>query len=296
MRGARPDAALEGHIAREARLQEGECVLAAVSGGSDSGALAALLVHAAAAAGATVVLGHVNHALRSSAWQDEAVVLALGGSLRVRTVAVSLDGGGRAEARLRGERYDALAQMASSVGACRIFTAHHAQDQTETVLLALFRGASPQGLAGMSAARELAPGIDLVRPLLGIEPARLRAYLNRRRLPWALDPANADLAYRRNAIRRALTDLRESFPHLDRAVARCAGIARQQREAAPRAAVREWLKGKLAADGAEGDVTFERFDAVAAALERRAPGRHHLRRGLEVVIGPQPSESRETPP
>ncbi len=296
MRGARPDAALEASVARAANMQAGECVVAAASGGSDSGALAALLARAAAAAGATVVLGHVNHALRASAWQDEAVVLALGATLRLRVVTESLSAGVRAEARLRSERYEALVRMARVVGARRIVTAHHARDQTETVLLALFRGASPAGLAGMAPVRELVPGIELTRPLLGIEPAQLRAYLTRRQLPFALDPSNADPAFRRNAIRLALESLRESFPQLDRAVARCAALARQERDAAPRATLRAWLKRELGGIDATRDVTFERFDAVARAIEGRAPGRHHLRPGLEVVIGTRTSKSGEAQP
>ncbi len=266
MRGAKPERSLEKRFAEVAALEAGEVVVAATSGGSDSGALAALLTRTAAGVGARVVLAHVNHAVRSSAWQDEAIVLALGSALHARALSVSLAAGSHAEARLRDERYAALGQIARQVGARRVFTAHHARDQTESVLLALFRGAGPSGLGGMQSKRELEPGIALVRPLLGVEPAELRAYLVRRQLPFALDPQNGDLAYRRNAVRSALTELRKAFPHLDAAVARCASIARQEREALPRALVREGLRRELWAAGHGRDLTFERLDAVARAL------------------------------
>ncbi len=276
MRGAKPERSLETRFAEVAGLEAGEVAVAATSGGSDSGALAALLTRAAAGVGARVVLAHVNHALRTSAWQDEAVVLALGAALQTRAMSVSLAVGSPAEARLRDERYAALAQIARQVGARRIFTAHHARDQTESVLLALFRGAGPRGLGGMPRERELAPGVALVRPLLGIEPAELRAYLVRRRLPFALDPQNSDLAYRRNAVRAALAELRRAFPHLDAAVARCATIAREEREALPRALVREGLRRELSAAGRARDLTFERLDAVARALENVISAEHHF--------------------
>ncbi len=276
MRGAKPERSLEKRFAEVAGLEAGEVAVAATSGGSDSGALAALLTRAAPGVGARVVLAHVNHALRTSAWQDEAVVLALGAALQTRAMSVSLAVGSPAEARLRDERYAALAQIARQVGARRIFTAHHARDQTESVLLALFRGAGPRGLGGMQRERELAPGVALVRPLLGIEPAELRGYLVRRQLPFALDPQNSDLAYRRNAVRAALAELRNAFPHLDAAVARCATIARQEREALPRALVREELRRELSAAGRARDLTFERLDAVARALESVIPPEHHF--------------------
>jgi tRNA(Ile)-lysidine synthase len=281
MRGARPGAALETLVAESVAVSPGETLLAAVSGGPDSVALAALLADVARRSDATLVLGHVNHALRPSSWQDEAVVLALGAALRVRVVAVSLSEGPSDEARLREERYAALVGMARELRAARIFTAHHVRDQAETVLLALFRGTGPAGLVGMPPVRTLAEGIVLERPLLGVEPADLAAYRAARHLPYALDPSNADLGYRRNAVR---ADLRSAFPHLDAAVARCASIARDERAGEARAAVRAELRAALEASVGTRDIPFERLDAAARALERGGRGRHFLRRGVELHI------------
>jgi tRNA(Ile)-lysidine synthase len=285
VRGAKPERALELRAARACGVVAGEVVVVAASGGPDSTALAALAAVACAEAGGSLLLAHVNHELRPGAWQDEAVVLAAGAALGARVVAVSLASGSRAEARLRDERYAALAKIARDARATRILSAHHAADQTETVLLALFRGAGPGGLAGMPFRRELEPGIALERPLLDVEPEELRAYCTLRHLAYALDPTNRDLTYRRNAVRATLPALRIAYPHLDAAVARCATILREERAGSVRAGVRDRLRSELiAVTGDARDVTFERLDAAARAIERGAAGRHFLRRGVEVVV------------
>ncbi len=285
MRGTHPERALEAALARDLAPRPGEVLVAAVSGGPDSVALAAALAAGCAAADATLVLAHVNHGVRAGAWQDEAVVLALGAVLETRTVVAALEPGPADEERLRDERYAALVRIARACGAERIVTAHHARDQSETVLLALLRGAGPEGLGGMPAVRDLAPGIRLERPLLGVEPETLRAYCARRQLASARDPSNDDPALRRNAVRDALERLRESFPHLDAAIARCAAILRDERDGAPRAAIRSNVRAALAASEAGlRDIPFERLDAAARAIERGSPGRHFLRRGVEIVI------------
>ena len=91
MRGAKPERALEQRTARACAVVAGEVVVVAASGGPDSTALAALAASACSEAGGTLVLAHVNHALRPGAWQDEAVVLAAGATLGARVVAVHLD-------------------------------------------------------------------------------------------------------------------------------------------------------------------------------------------------------------
>ena len=194
------------------------------------------------------------------------------------------------EARLRDERYTALSELARRVGATRIFTGHHERDQAETVLLALLRGTGPAGLAGMPAIRPLADGIDLERPLLAASPEDLAAYRAAHHLPYAIDPTNADAGYRRNALRASLADLRAAFPQLDAAVARCATIVREERAGEPRARLRGELRAALAADLGTHDVPFERLEAAARALERGRPGRHFLRRGVEIVVGAESIE------
>lgn len=285
MRGSRPRRRLEEIVAREIAPAEGETILAAVSGGPDSVALAALLRTACARAGASVVLGHVNHGMRPGAWQDEAVVLALGAALELPVRCASLAPDAKAgEAELREGRYRALEALALGAGATRIATAHHAQDQTETVLLALFRGTGPAGLAGMRPARPLGSGLSLVRPLLEVEPASLAALCAAEHLPYVLDPTNADRRYARNALRSALAELRPRFPHLDAAVARCARILRDELEGTGRAALRARLREELAAGPGLRDVPFERLEAAARALEQGRAGRHFIKRGVVIDV------------
>jgi tRNA(Ile)-lysidine synthase len=289
VRGAKPTAALESSVASTLALGRGETLVVAVSGGPDSIALGALAARAAERADARIVLAHVNHGVRASAWQDEAVVLALGTDLastgRVRVAIAALGPGSSDEARLRDERYAALARIARAAGATRVATAHHARDQTETVLLALFRGTGPSGLAGIAPARELAPGLRLVRPLLRVEPLALRGYCAAHHHAFALDATNVDTSLRRNAVRALLEGAREHFPGLDEAVARYAEIARDERERRPRAELRSRLREQLRdALGETRDVSFERIEALARALETGRSGRHFVRRGVEAIV------------
>ena len=281
MRGARPGAHLDVRVRRAARIAAGGTVVVATSGGPDSVVLAAVLDRIGRADGFDVVLGHVNHGLRASAWQDECVVLALGARLErtVRTVSVEVR---EDEASLRTARYDALAAIARDFGANAVATAHQAEDQTETVLLALFRGSGLDGLAGMPPRRALAPGIDVLRPLLRVTRAELRGELARLALPYALDPSNADARYRRNALRVRLDDLRADFPDLDAAVARCAEIVRAERTGDERAAARSDLRRRLRERDLLRDIPFERIEA---ALDAPPPGRVFLKPGVALEGG-----------
>jgi len=282
MRGAKPERALDALVTGAVTFAAGETVLVACSGGPDSVALASVLDRVARESGFAVVLAHVNHGVRASAWQDECVVLSVAARLG-RPVAVrALQGVASDEAALRDARYAALEQIARERGATTIATAHTAEDQTETVLLALFRGTGPDGLGGMPDERPLAAGLRLVRPLLRAGHDELRAELGRSGLPYVLDPSNADPRYRRSAVRAALIGLRAEFPGLDRAVARCAEILRDERDGDPRALERRALRERLREDGLLRDIPFERIEA---ALHARPEARVFLKPGLELDAG-----------
>jgi tRNA(Ile)-lysidine synthetase-like protein len=285
MRGAQPLRGLELEFAERVSAQPGEVLVAAVSGGPDSAALAALLAGCAAGSGARAVLAHVNHGIRESAWQDEAVALAIAAALDLRAVVRAAQVHAGSERALREARYAALAEIARETGAARVFAAHHAGDQTESVLLALFRGTGLAGAAGMPEHRALAEGLELHRPLLRRSRQELIAYAASRRLPYALDPTNADTYYRRNAVRAALVPLREAFPGLDEAVARFAEIAageggQRGRRARLRALLRERIDGMADTE----NMSFERLDAAARAVELGHQGRIHLAPGVEIRL------------
>jgi tRNA(Ile)-lysidine synthase len=284
VRGARPEREVEATIERAGLLCEGKRVLVACSGGPDSVALAAALQSVAPRVGAEISLAHVNHGVRSSAWQDECIVLQLGTALGVSLQIVALRSQTSDEARLRLARYRALANVARALRCSVIATAHHAEDQTETVFLALLRGSGLAGLSGMPARRSLEPGLDLVRPLLGVTPDRLRAYCHARALPYAVDPTNSNTGRRRNAVREALTSLRPLFPALDRAVARAADVIAQEESDSPRARLRRSVRDRFAADADLCDIDFAHVEAAVRALESGRSGTYFMKSGIGLRV------------
>ena len=290
MRRAHPERALERALEEAAIAPDGSLLLVACSGGPDSVALASLLSRLAPKRGWQLVLGHVNHHVRTSSWQDEAVVLAVGAALGLRVAIRGLESisGRTDEAALREARYGALAAMGAASNAQAVVTAHTAEDQTETVLLALFRGTGLRGLGGIPSRRPLVPGIELVRPLLRVGKAALRVELGASALPYAVDPSNESPRYRRNAVRAALSGLREELPHLDEAVARCAAIVAEELADTERAAARRRLREALEHEVGLADISFERIEAALRA--RR--GRIHVKAGVEAVKEERNAETR----
>lgn len=212
-------------------------VLAAVSGGADSMALLRALVEAKRRAGGAgnVLAGHVNHRLRSAASDADERWLCqqcrvLGIPLEVRredaAVLAAAEGDGL-EAAARSARYRLLTEMAEATGARFVVTAHTRDDQAETVLFRLLRGAGLRGLAGMRRCRELSPSVVLVRPLLDVTRAELEAYLHGLGQSWREDASNANVEFARNRLRHELLPyVREHFNvDADAAVARTASLA-----------------------------------------------------------------------
>ncbi len=178
----------------------------ALSGGADSAALG----DAAAAIARTerrlsVRALHVDHGLGAGAAPLSAAASALAEAIRVplRILKVTVDSSlpGGLEAAAREARYAALAG-ALNPGEC-VLTAHHLEDQAETLLLQLLRGAGLRGLAAMPAAAPLGQG-ELLRPLLGVPRAALRAYALARSLAHHEDPMNADPRFDRAYLRQEL--------------------------------------------------------------------------------------------
>lgn len=284
MRGTRPERAIEQAVEQGGVIRKGDAVLIACSGGSDSVGVAAILASIAKPMQLRLTIAHVNHGVRKSAWQDEAVVLRASAALGIPAKTIALRPQREDEATLREARYHALAASARELGANVVATGHNAEDQTETVLLALFRGTGPQGLAGMPARRELAEGIDLARPLLRHTRAGIREYVQFCGLPYSVDPSNADLAYRRNAVREALAGLRPLFPGLDAAVARSAHVVSDELLETQQAALRRQVRASLREHQALRGVDFEHVEAAVRALERGGSGSFTMASGVVVTI------------
>ncbi|MBC5815604.1 MAG: tRNA lysidine(34) synthetase TilS [Candidatus Eremiobacteraeota bacterium] len=284
MRGAKSERAIETATRRDGGFVHGEHVVVACSGGPDSVALAGILAAIAPRLELHVTLAHVNHAVRPSARQDEAVVLAAGAAVGIPVKVAALTGVRKDEASLRESRYEALLEVARGAGAGVVATAHTAEDQTETVLLALFRGTGPEGLSGIAARRPLGVGVDLVRPLLRWDHQALASYCHLLALPYAIDPSNADLEYRRNAVRAALEALRPSFPGLDQAVARTAELVGAEQAGEDRAALRQRVREVLGESDALRNVDFEHVEAAVRALEAGGSGRFFMNSEVELTI------------
>lgn len=211
----------------------GGVIAVALSGGRDSVAL----LHAARAAAATlslpVVALHVHHGLQvqADAWEAFCVELCAGWSVPLHTerVQVAGRGGEGIEAAARRARYDALGRMCRAANARVLLFAHHRDDQVETVLLRLFRGAGVAGLAGMPAMRALdaAGDVQLLRPWLEVSRAEIDAYCSHHALRWIEDPSNTDTRFARNALRSHLPALMAAFPGLQENVAQAAAHVAQ---------------------------------------------------------------------
>ncbi|UAK24909.1 tRNA lysidine(34) synthetase TilS [Sphingomonas nostoxanthinifaciens] len=233
----------------------------AVSGGPDS---LALLLLAHAARPDTVIAATVDHGLRLEA-RAEAMMVAevcrtLGVPHAILTVEVADDPAGL-QAAARAARYAALARWAAGEGAAMLATAHHQDDQAETVLMRLVRGAGIAGLSGIRRRRPLdgAPGVELVRPLLDWTKAELEALVAEAGLTPARDPSNLDPRFDRT---RARALLAQGWP----AAARLAAVADRLAEAEEALA---WTAAHLAAARITQGEAFVSIDPLALPREHR---------------------------
>ncbi len=203
--------------------------LVAYSGGVDSHAL----LHLCVAAGLPVRAAHVHHGLQAQAddWvrHCQSVCDALGVELSVRYVDASPKPGESPEAAARAARYAALdeALQADEV----LLLAQHKNDQAETVMLQLLRGAGAAGLSAMPQRSVTRSGNVMLRPLLGFTRRQIESYAHSHRLQWINDPSNLDTRYRRNALRQqVLPQIEAHFPQAVDALHRVAQQQQQNRE------------------------------------------------------------------
>lgn len=193
-------------------------VVLAVSGGADSTALARLWQATQTEADGRVVVAHFNHGWRGAESDADAeFVRTLADSCGWEVEIAEADraarsgGGGEGlEAAARRRRYDFLAEVGRRHGARYLATAHTADDQAETVLLRLLRGAGVAGLAGIPRFRRHSEPLTIVRPLLSVRRAALRAYLTDIEQAFRHDSTNADPGPMRNRVRLQLLPWLES--------------------------------------------------------------------------------------
>ncbi len=217
------DGVLEAHAVRAKRVAIG------LSGGMDSVVLLDLFHRLHASRELSLSAIHVNHQISPHAGEWEAFCRSLcerrAIALTVRRVQVTPDGSG-VEAAARRVRYRAYA----SIDADFVALAHHLDDQAETLLLQLLRGAGPKGLAGMPVVRAQESAMDgkassprILRPLLDLRRKDIEAYAKSRRLEWVEDDSNTDSRYDRNYLRNELlVQLDARFPGYRETLARAA--------------------------------------------------------------------------
>jgi tRNA(Ile)-lysidine synthase len=289
-------------IHRYGLCPRGSRLLIGLSGGSDSVALALLLQELAEQEGFSVVsLAHLNHRLRCTATRDEQFCRGLAARVGLPIVVESIDVGSYAQTQrlsvedaARRLRYDFLHRVADSVSADRIAVGHTRDDQAETFLLKLIRGAGLTGLSGIYPRRDV-----VIRPLIEVARADLRRYLASRGQNWVEDETNDDLENPRNRIRHKV------LPELDLAansssipaIARAASIVREDGQWLDELSARRF--DALVArsnNGLEIDVSGllaepppVRRRVVLAALRLAAPNREigfeHVESALEVASG-----------
>ena len=189
----------------DALVPPGERLGVAVSGGPDS---LALLLLAAAVRPGLVEAATVDHGLRAESRGEAVTVAALSDRLGVphRTLPADWDETPSAnlQAEARAMRYRRLAEWAEQQGLAAVATAHHADDQAETLLMRLARGAGVRGLGGARARRPLTEGVTLVRPLLGWRKVELVALVAAAGIEAVDDPSNRDPRHDRSRIRQWL--------------------------------------------------------------------------------------------
>jgi tRNA(Ile)-lysidine synthase len=283
---------LEQKLGADPHLPPEAPLVVAVSGGADSTALLdALTRRHAGRHKDRLTVAHLNHSLRGAeSDEDEAFVAALAARYglpclveRQQMAALAAREGRNLEAVARERRYAFLARAALSVAAGIVVTAHTRDDQVETILLRLNRGAGPAGLRGIEPQRELGDGVLLIRPLLAATRDEVLEHCAHYGIKYRTDSSNFSPSLSRNRLRlEALPVLRALNPRFDEALLRTVSLIGEDEDYLSAAAESLLAASKDSKTDASLDV--RRLAAAPAPLRRRAlriwlhQRRGHLRR------------------
>jgi tRNA(Ile)-lysidine synthase len=274
---------LQEHIADfvQPLALKGKTLVLALSGGLDSRVLLHLLAGQQKNIGFKLRTVHVHHGLSPNAeqWAEfcRAICDEIAVPLDVIYVKVPLDSGLGVEAAARNSRYKALLENS---GQDQIVLAHHQDDQAETLLLQLLRGAGAKGLAAMAAVDQKR---RLLRPLLDISRHQLEAYAKEHDLTWIEDESNEDEHYDRNFCRHQVFPvLAQRFPAISQNLARSASHLAETSA----------LLDELAALDAITIITHQQIDVAALSQLSDARARNILRWWLAQHDQPLPNTSR----
>lgn len=277
-------------IDRGSMLNRGDRVIVAVSGGPDSVALLHLLHRLAPERALSLHVFHLDHGLRGAdSAADAAYVSALAAELGWPATVVALPKGelketpGSLQANARRRRYHTIHLLAHEIGATKVATGHNRNDQAETVLMRLLRGAGTKGLAGIPPVRT-EDGLTLIRPLLTVSRQEIDVYCAEHKLFPRFDASNAQADYLRNRIRLQLLPqlAREYNPAIGANLAQLAAVVREEDALLERLAREAYERCQI--HGTESsDVTLDgsRLLAEPVALARRV-----VRLAARAVLGP----------
>jgi tRNA(Ile)-lysidine synthase len=267
---------------------DAKALLIAVSGGPDSTALLLMAAEWAKRRGKTrIEAATVDHGLRPESANEATAVGEICARLGVDHRVLKWKGAkptSRLQERAREARYRLLIDHAKAIGGEVLMTAHHADDQAETVLFRLLRGSGVAGLRGMDVI-SMRDGMTIARPLLGLKKRDLIAFAEARGAPFIDDPSNADPRFARTRLRALLVRLGEEG--LDaQALDRLARRARETEEALARLTAN--IEARI---GLEGAVDARALFAAPIAIAQRiltrriaeTGGRDASRIGLEKV-------------
>lgn len=265
-------------IRRHALLEKGDRVLVAVSGGVDSCVLLDVLLKLRAEWGFQLSVVHVNHQLRGAESEGDArFVKKLAGQLGLPVYIGNFDIAAFAkqhklsiQTAARQVRYSFFKDVAAKSGCPKIVTAHHADDQAETVMMRILRGTSVRGLAGIPAKRE-EDGISYVRPLLEIWREEIEMYAASQEILYREDASNASLKYIRNKIRLQLfPELASGYnEQVKSALVQLSQLAREDESYLEELAHARFTEGVTPAGAGRLKVNCEHFVESPLPLQRR---------------------------
>jgi len=242
------------HVLERGGLDDGQCVVVAVSGGLDSVVLLHLLRFTPGLPDLRLTAAHVDHGMRDGSAGDARWVVGLARAWDVPLSSLTAETVPASEDEARSLRYTFYDEVRRQTDARWVVTAHHADDQVETVLFRIARGTGLRGLRGIPEFRE--PGIW--RPLLPFRRSELEAYAAAMGLAWREDPTNAGAEFARNALRHHVIPVLEEevAPGTRDAVLRLARLAREEEDAWE--SLIPTLLASLSQEQSEGETSIHR--------------------------------------
>lgn len=254
----------------------GDCIVVAVSGGPDSMALLTVMCRIAKAERLTIVAAHVNHGFRVEESRHELeVVREYCTRLGIACETTTLDMPSYIEeTRMNGQsasrqlRYAFLHRVAEQYGASRIALAHHADDQSETVLMRVIRGTGLTGLAGIPIKR-MEKNVELIRPMLRMKKLDIIQYCDEQGIPYCIDSSNKERHYFRNIVRLDILPYLSQFnPQLPQSLQRLSEVAEAENEWME-AQTAELFKEIVIASTGQCTIGCEKLIDIPVALQRR---------------------------